>query len=245
MSFRDEDHELPKGRRSETPLRKIAAGVIFAAMAYGVWQGLGWVIRAANPPETAAPAPEEDPGEVKVELVKPGATPEPAPTPAQLARLKQIFKTAPPDESGTVAITPLPAEKRPARPTAKLVKEWRMRGHVYNLVTLAPVSLCPMVFSDIQTNARYETMTDAQGRYRVILPPLPDRGYTVMITGEGYAANYYKPEGEDVGKKSLKERRALALETSRSMEGPASLAPESSAPLLTDFYLAPTDLDAR
>lgn len=128
----------------------------------------------------------------------------------------------------------------PDQKPAAVVKEWRMRGVVYDLKTLAPIPKCRMVFSDEQANARFETMADAAGRYRMILPPLDGRGYSVTMRQPGYAASYLNPGMENVRGLSPQERWQMSQDLSGSVMTPYTVEPNSGDPLITDFYLAPT-----
>ena len=125
------------------------------------------------------------------------------------------------------------------RRQSKPVKEWKLRGFVYDLVTLQPVPHCKIILSDLETNSHLETATDAGGRYRAILPPLRDRGYLVAISASGYAPAYLNPGAEGVPKKPVGERQNLCKELGTAVVQPASLQPHAADPLVTDFYIAP------
>jgi len=122
---------------------------------------------------------------------------------------------------------------------AARVKEWKLRGYVYDLLTLKPVPRCRLVLSDLKTSARFETATDAGGRYRAILSPLPGRGYMVNIPQPGYASSYLDPGAEGVRDKPESERQELCRDLAATVLQPASLQPHGSDPLVTDFYIAP------
>lgn len=139
------------------------------------------------------------------------------------------------EASQTVFISHSGSDKAPP-----VVKEWKMRGMVYDLTTLNPVPKCKMVFSDEQANARFETMADASGRYRMILPPLDGRGYSVSMHQPGYSASYLNPGTENVRSLSQSERAQMSRDLSGSVMTPYTVEPNSADPLITDFYLAPT-----
>jgi hypothetical protein len=124
-------------------------------------------------------------------------------------------------------------------PSAKVVTEWKMRGVIYDLLTLKPVPAARLIFSDSETNMRAVIQTDGSGRYRAILPPLPGRGYVVTIAKAGYASSYLNPGTEGVAEMSAASRRELVKELSSLIAEPASLEPHSHTPLVTDFHLAP------
>ena len=81
--------------------------------------------------------------------------------------------TEPAEAVGPGTISILPSEA----PKAKIVREWKMRGTVYDLITLQPVPSAQLTFTDNDTNARALIQADSLGRYRAILPSLDGRGY--------------------------------------------------------------------
>lgn len=133
---------------------------------------------------------------------------------------------------GTISVMTTGAAARP-------VAEWRMRGTIYDLVTLRPVPGVSMTFTDNKTNSRAHILVDAGGRYRAILPALPGRGYLITLAKAGYEKTYLDPGTEGVAEMSLERRQELAKELSTLIAEPASLQPNSAAPLITDFHLAP------
>lgn len=124
-------------------------------------------------------------------------------------------------------------------PRSKVITEWKMRGMIYDLLTLTPVAGARLVFTDNDTNLRAVIQSDGTGRYRAILPPLPGRGYVVTISKPGYSNSYLNPGTEGVGEMPLDRRRELVKELSSAIAEPASLEPNSDTPLVTDFHLAP------
>lgn len=139
---------------------------------------------------------------------------------------------APP--SGTISIA-VP-ETKPAKP-AKAVKEWKLRGHVYDLATLKPLAGCELIFTDGETRIR--TRSNSEGSYRVIVPSLADRGYTVTAAKNGYSPNYLDPGTEGVREMDAPRRQQLAKELGATLSAsPAAIQGVGAAPLITDFYLA-------
>lgn len=138
--------------------------------------------------------------------------------------------------SGTISVT------QESGQASSPPREWRLRGRVYDLVTLRPVAGALLVLTDNDTNFRAETMTNAEGRYRTVLPPLRERGYMVGIKKNGYAQSYAGPESAGVKDLDAGSRKELARQLSRSVEAPTALEPGSDAPLVTDFFLAPLDV---
>ena len=148
-------------------------------------------------------------------------------------------ETEPPTEPaeavgpGTISIMPSEA------PKAKVVREWKMRGTIYDLITLQPVPSAQLTFTDNDTNARALIQADSQGRYRAILPSLDGRGYVVTLAKPGYVKSYLNPGTEGVASMPLERRKEIVKELSSLIAEPASIQPDSGAPLVTNFYIAP------
>jgi hypothetical protein len=134
---------------------------------------------------------------------------------------------------GIVSIMP---EKGP-RP--KVVSEWKMRGTIYDLITLKPVPGVHMIFTDNETNSKAQIKTDELGRYRAILPALTGRGYLVTLSKTGYQKSYLDPGTEGVSDMPLERRKEIVSELASLIAEPAALQPNSGDPLLTDFHMAP------
>ncbi len=125
-------------------------------------------------------------------------------------------------------------------PAVKPAREWRLRGTVYDLVSLRPLPYCTILLVDQQLNRRIETRTDSSGVYRTVVPSLPDRGYTVQMRMDGYSSTYLDPGTGGVRRMSVDKRRALAHDLGATFTSvPASLQAPDARPLITDFYLAP------
>ncbi|MBI5246289.1 MAG: carboxypeptidase regulatory-like domain-containing protein [Elusimicrobia bacterium] len=149
-------------------------------------------------------------------------------------RVKYVRKVNPDEEGGgVVSIMPEAAAKE------KIVREWKMRGHVYDLVTLRPVAGAKLIFTDNETNSQAFLVSDSAGLYRTILPPLRGHGYLVAISKAGYAKTYLNPGTEGVSEMPLERRKELVAELATTISEPASLEPNSETPLVTDFHLAP------
>ncbi len=134
---------------------------------------------------------------------------------------------------GTISIMP----DKGARD--KIVREWKMRGVIYDLVTLLPVPDVDMIFTDNATNSRAQIRTDSLGRYRAVLPALTGSGYLVSLSKAGYAKTYLDPGTEGVAEMTVARRKELVQELSSQIMPPASLQPNSDTPLVTDFHMAP------
>lgn len=139
------------------------------------------------------------------------------------------------DDDGPGAISIMPDD----RLKDKVVKEWKMRGVICDLLTLKPVPGVHVIFTDNATNSRAQILTDANGRYRTILPALAGRGYHVTLSKAGYAKTYLDPGTEGVADMPLERRAELVKELSSVIAEPSSLQPNSDTPLVTDFHMAP------
>ena len=147
-----------------------------------------------------------------------------------------VGEAPPPADEGPGTISIMPDES--AR-KSKAVTEWRMRGAIYDLVTLNPVPNVTLNFIDNETNSRAQIQTDTRGRYRTVLPPLTGCGYIVTIAKDGYQKSYLDPGTEGVREMSLERRSEISKELAALVAEPAMIEPNSDAPLQTDFYLAP------
>ena len=120
------------------------------------------------------------------------------------------------------------------------MREWKLRGAVYDLTTLKPVPGAALEFKDEERNKVVKTRTDSAGRYRTIVPSLGERGYLVVIKKGGYAANYLDPSIAGVPRLSAPKRLEMAQSLADTLTAaPATVEAPNAAPLVTDFYLAP------
>lgn len=146
-------------------------------------------------------------------------------------------KPAVPEETGPgiVSITPTPGKNR------RVVREWKLRGRIYDLVTLKPIPDVHMIFTDNATNSKAQIVTDHQGFYKVVLPPLtePARGYLVELSKGGYEKAYLNPGTDGVSEKPVEERKQMARELATLILEPYPVHPASEDPLVTDFHMAP------
>jgi hypothetical protein len=123
--------------------------------------------------------------------------------------------------------------------TEPMAKEWRLRGTVYNLLTLEPIKRVTITFKDNETNQTYETVTDREGKYKTLVPSLPSEGYYVSITHPDYAQSYADPSILGMKRKSWDERKEMAQSLNRSLDPPSQVQGWGKKPVITDFYLAP------
>ena len=146
------------------------------------------------------------------------------------------------DENGSpIAQSAKSAEpERPSAP-AKALTEWKLRGTIYDLTTLKPLSGCALIFSDEETNRAIRTRSDLTGTYRTIVPPLEGgKGYAVAVEKNGYSSNYLDPGTEGVRQMGAAQRKSMARDLASTLSAaPATVESVSEKPLVTDFYLAP------
>lgn len=143
------------------------------------------------------------------------------------------------DEAPAPRAKAKPARHRPAKP--KGPQEWRLRGTVYDVVTLRPAAGVQVTLKDSETSRSIDTVTDAAGRYRFNVPPLPGRGYSVVFTSPKYAPSYVDPDDESIRERSPEERKQLASQLARELDPPYPVQGLAGEPVTTDFYLAPRD----
>jgi hypothetical protein len=134
---------------------------------------------------------------------------------------------------GTISIMPSKGPKQ------QIVNDWKMRGVVYDLITLKPSPGAILTFTDNMTNSRAQVTADARGRYKALLPPLVGRGYVVTLFKVGYEKTCLDPRIEGVGDLPLSRRRELAKELASMISPPFAFEPGSEEPQTNDFYLAP------
>ena len=148
---------------------------------------------------------------------------------------------APPKETGTVlALRPEfdASYGYHAMGSATDATSWHLRGVVYDLVTLNPVVECEMTLFDRPSYSRFTFKTDSQGRYSVMVPALPHRGYKVMLFKTGYASSYLNPSAPARGM-SASDRRTLAADLAKDSTGIYEVQARGHGTLRTDFYMAP------
>ncbi|HAZ08024.1 MAG TPA: hypothetical protein DCZ01_05750 [Elusimicrobia bacterium] len=162
---------------------------------------------------------------------------QPAPVSSSSAPPAEAKAEAAVEEPPSSAVVSIVSSEAPKR---KAPKEWRLRGTVYDLRTLKPVAGCALHFVDVRTNRRIETRSDAKGFYRLVAPPLPERGYLVSIAKDGYSPSYLDPGTEGVREMPEDRRQEIVNDLSSLLTAnPASVQAYDTQPLITDFYLAP------
>lgn len=253
MSFTGTADEGPNPLRHESRARAfVLPAAFFGLLGFGVWKlGTGLLgvgmdasqlesgsLSTGGAPATAEQVAKTLAGSLPSSGAASAAPSTSAPAPAPSSDRVTVMPADGPGDAGEGQGT-ISVVKDSGPSAVKAAREWRLRGAVYDLVTLKPVGGAKIVFTDNETNARAETVTSANGRYKTVLPPLVGHGYLVAITKPGYAASYAGPESAGVADLDAGSRKELARQLGRSVEAPASLEPGSDAPYVTDFFLAP------
>jgi len=197
--------------------RKQLAGAGRSAKAFAVsWLGLD---ELPGQPPGQAPAQSSSPSPVRVEppsLIS--APPAAAPIPAPAAR------------------TDNPAPPVPqARPDY-----WAIRGLVYDLYSLKPVSGARVTFVSRATGERLIARTDSAGHYSLKAPRLSTGGYDVTVRHPRYQDNYLdenEPPYRQMGLERRREAGTLILQ-SEVLHVPFLPPPDEDHPWL-DLVLMP------
>lgn len=228
MSFQDAPPE--KGAFQNDTFRNFGIPfMIFGGLAWGLWWFSQFMWRTA----------EEGTQTVSTALKNTAATGSPTtpPTGRLTIPAAPLADEEPPAEAEAPVVSIMPERKAPT----KAAVEWRMRGVIYDLITLKPVPGVHMIFTDNVTNSKAQIKTDSEGRYRVMLPSLPGRGYLVSLSNPGYEKAYLDPGTEGVQEMTLDRRTEIVKELSSLIGEPASLQPNGDTPLITDFHMAPKE----
>jgi hypothetical protein len=155
------------------------------------WLGLDEYLKGAPPSQAPAKKTAPPPAE-PASLV--AALPAAAPTPAP-ARSADAPKT--------------PAQ--PARPDY-----WAVRGLVYDLYSLKPISGAQVSFVSHDTGTRLTARTDNDGHYSLKAPRLSSGGYDVAVRHPRYQDNYLDendPPYRQMGPERRKDAGALFLQS--------------------------------
>lgn len=246
MSFLDAPPE--KGALQNDNFRNFGLPILFfGGLAYALWAFGGYMWRTAE---------QGTKGHVEV-LKGTGASPAAIKgggvVPSDSAGIQGLVNEQRTGKYDPTGADPMPEPVKPAEEEGpgivsimaekgdrpKAVFEWKMRGVIYDLLTLQPVPGVHMIFTDNVTNSRAQIMTDPQGRYRAILPALAGRGYLVSLSKTGYLKSYLDPGTEGVADMTIERRAEIVKELSSLIAEPASLQPNSDTPLVTDFHIAP------
>lgn len=236
MTFRvQESHRNAPGVAKRFTQHPLFLPILFIGFAFGAWKGIMWIV------DNAAAEGESSPLQ-KIMIDRRLETPNDLGQAGRLGNEPRTTASTAPSQPSTER----PGEVEVEEVTAvgagvpeEEVREWRLRGVVYDLATLVPVARCAMVFSDEGSTARLQSSTDSDGRYRVVAPALKNRGYAVALQCKGYALSYLNPGTEGVNRMSAEDRRSLAEDLAKALDPPYAIQAYGGKPLVTDFFVAP------
>lgn len=194
------------------------------------------VIPAASP--SAVPAPGTRlPSQVAVSSfihIQSSAPPAPHAPPAQP-------EPPPPPAPPLAILPPAPAAAPPAvtlHPPGP--GEVRVHGTVYDLATRQPVKDANVRFESRRSDARWEAMTNAAGRYEVNLFKNTSDAITVMIEAPGYRKGLLEDRDPPYRERSQQAREDLIAETIDSDLEPVPLRHRESEQIVSlDLVLVP------
>ena len=236
-SFPDEDDELrkPKFKRIDPGTWPIYYWVlIFMGIGFAIWRGFAYIAMTLDKGVRSPMA----------RYVKHSTSVDDILDPNQQSKnklnttLEIILGTAPPSALADArAMRKGSTSGGAAVPDHAEEGEWLLKGFVYDLVTLKPIGDCPMVFSG--GDKRIKTTTDGGGHYGLTVPIYEHGGYDVLIQCPDYARSYLNPGTEKVRDMPADDRKDLARDLNKSTDGPYQVEGIGTAPLMTDFYVAP------
>ena len=191
----------------------------------------------------AQPPPDGEADLSAIEITHEAAFPPAAPKPARVKSSSRAPARAPDDDEADMAAVEISHDGtgRGSAWKEKPVTEWRFRGKVYNIITLKPLPGVQLAFKDPESGRKVETVTDAQGSYRLVVPALRTGSYSMVIEDERYASAYMNPWGENVNVLSDELRLKTAAELSRSLDPPYDIQ-GGATPVETDLYIAPRNV---
>jgi len=215
----------------------------------------------AQQPVAQAPAPEPEPdlkSAVKEANKEEGAKEEAAPDiptdqappletnkpPTRRRSAKRRRRQTPPETQ--VEVTPVydaypsqtqtqPQTGGPV-PTGGNPNEFRLKGKVFSLLNLQPVSEAEVVLTNLTTGKKYTTETGPDGTYRATLP-VSDSGYGLAIRHPGYEPSYIVDESRNFGSLSQPQREEIAQSQARTMGSGDNIFAPGGTLLKRDFAL--------
>lgn len=216
MSFDVDEKQAPSLVATESQNQMVLISVLAAAAlaAGGFW------LRFAKTP------PPEPPKIVEV-----------APPPAPVVQIKRY--DPPPDAHSVGVSAPALDNTSAQEPEGPPATEWRMRGKIYNLVSLNPIPLCMIVFIHPETSARYETSTTNDGNYRTTVPALAKGGYATAFSHPDYHSSFRMSSLKETQEMSPAKRRQEAQRLIGIVNEPVALAADGKKPIHNEFFLIP------
>lgn len=127
------------------------------------------------------------------------------------ARQREMMATAPDPEASEDGEEPAP---RPAPRPVSAVKDWSVRGEIYDLKTLAPVASAKVTFTPEDGKAVRRTSTGADGRFSLSLPK-SGAPYSIAVAHPKYDGAWVE-DGSPPYKRQNKGMRLDAMEGLRA-----------------------------
>jgi len=97
-------------------------------------------------------------------------------------------------------------------------RHWTVRGTVYDLMGLTPVSGARLVFKDHNNGKTYKTRTNRKGGYALKLPKIESGGYELTVIHKDYDGIYledmqpsFKNQSEDARLETLRSFRRTSI----------------------------------
>ncbi len=244
-----------KRQRERRPY--IIAGYLLAAGA------AGWLLYRFHAPLVALTASVWTRGGKAVDEALSSAVPTPvavppppdAPAPASPPASASAFpaapvKTAPSAAPSAAPATATPASDKPARPLHVVdlprppmdpTIQWAFYGRVFDVITLKPVPNAQLSFNATTGGMGAYTMSDAEGRFMVVLRRLQQGSYEIRVSNDGYAAPVLYESDIPYATLPIGERRDIVLS---AQDGDISLPPltdvAGEASVRRDVFLAPS-----
>lgn len=136
---------------------------------------------------------------------------------------------------------PLPDPTPPPEPALSLGPgELHVRGTVYDLETGRPVPAVRVRFEQVRSDARWEAVTNAAGRYQVGIYKNAADKIVVMIEASGYRQGLLEDRDPPYRERSAKARADVIAETTESDLEPVPVRHKESAQIVDlDLVLVP------
>ena len=116
-----------------------------------------------------------------------------------------------------VVPTPAPVPTPIGIPAPPLKDAWTFEGLVYDLITLRPVPQAQVSFRGLGSTDFSDTVTDAKGRFKIILAPAAGGGYNLTAKHPDYLDGYIDEMDPPLKEDELDERRLRAASVARNL----------------------------
>ena len=168
-----------------------------------------------------APKIEESPAPVIVEEVK---------APPRSKRRSRGVSRVPDGPAGDIN----------PKASAPKFDKWRFRSHIYNLVTLAPVSDANIAIYDLASGQRFPTATGPDGSFRKTVPANAN-GYKLLIQHAEYETKYLPGNAHPFQSMDEDERTEIAKKLKQFTPALEPIRGDSTGKITERFYLLPRE----